>query len=186
MAVRTGGHSFDEEVSEAAVRPPRVPATSLARVRVSGNLSAIDREFIFRGRLTGTFEQPCDRCLEPARAAVDQDVTWLFEAAGETARVAGAAGEDAIEFEAGDVDERARYISGEEIDLGPHVWEEMVLAAPAKYYCRADCRGLCPKCGTNLNAGACECAAEEEETANTGLAALKELYPNLPSKPLEE
>ena len=183
-AARAGGHSFDEEVPEDELRPADAPQSTLTRVRAAGNLSAIATEFVFRGRLTGTYERECDRCLEPASEIVDQDVTWLFEPGADASHADDV--DEEGEIEGGEDEERARYFQGEEIDLSPHVWEEMVLAAPTKFYCHADCRGLCPQCGTNLNEGACDCAPEKETTGNTGLAALKELFPNLPSKPVEE
>ncbi len=180
-----GGHSFDEEVLEGDLRPSGAPDSALTSVRVAGTLSAIDTEYIFRGRLTGVFERPCDRCLEPASETVEQDVTWLFEPAM-NGREAGSAVEsdpdDGVEFDADDEGGRARYYDGDEIDLAPHVWEELLLAAPSKFYCQADCRGLCPSCGKNLNEGQCDCAPESQQVGNTKLAGLRDLFPNLPSK----
>jgi uncharacterized metal-binding protein YceD (DUF177 family) len=179
---KTGGHSFDEEVLEADLRPPGAPESSLTSVRVDGTLTAIDTEFMFRGRIRGVFERPCDRCLEPASESVEQSVTWLFEPSTE-AQLSSKL--DDVELDAGgeiDDGERARYYQGDEIDLALHVWEEMVLAAPTKFYCQADCRGLCPNCGKNLNDGACGCAPETQPVGNSGLAGLKDLFPNLPSK----
>jgi uncharacterized metal-binding protein YceD (DUF177 family) len=187
-ASQAGGHSFDEEVAEHDLRPTGASESALAGVRVAGTLTAVDTEYMFRGRLTGVFERPCDRCLEPARETVDQDVTWLFEPRSVTPNDdARAAEEDSEgEFEKDEDGERARYYQGDDLDLAPHVWEEMLLAAPSKFYCSADCRGLCPNCGANLNVGECSCAPEPEVVRNSGLAALKDMFPNLPSKPVEE
>jgi uncharacterized protein len=44
-----------------------------------------------------------------------------------------------------------------EVDLTPAVREKMILAAPRYVVCRDDCRGLCPRCGHDLNAGPCGC-----------------------------
>ena len=35
-----------------------------------------------------------------------------------------------------------------------------VLAVPMKNLCSEDCKGLCPKCGKNLNEGLCNCNEE--------------------------
>jgi uncharacterized protein len=45
-----------------------------------------------------------------------------------------------------------------ELDLRPAVREQWLLAVPAFVQCRDDCKGLCPTCGTDLNAGECDCA----------------------------
>jgi uncharacterized protein len=173
-------------VPEDEVRPNDVPQTSLTQVRVAGNLSAVSTEFVFRGRIIGEYERECDRCLEPAHETVEQEVTWLFEPGTDTPQAAPDVEDEEGELEGGEDEERARYYHGEEIDLAPHVWEEVVLATPTKFYCRDDCRGLCPRCGKNLNAGACDCAPEKETNGNSGLAALKDMFPDLPSKPVEE
>jgi uncharacterized protein len=43
------------------------------------------------------------------------------------------------------------------VDVTPAVREELSLAAPRYLECRPDCRGLCPRCGYDLNAGPCDC-----------------------------
>ena len=40
--------------------------------------------------------------------------------------------------------------------------DELILAAPRYLQCRDDCRGLCPRCGQDLNAGPCGCAPEPD------------------------
>lgn len=45
------------------------------------------------------------------------------------------------------------------IDLKEDVRQSLFLSVPAKSLCRADCQGLCPQCGKNLNEGPCSCAA---------------------------
>ncbi|MCU0651778.1 MAG: DUF177 domain-containing protein [Candidatus Omnitrophica bacterium] len=43
------------------------------------------------------------------------------------------------------------------IDLNPEIREEIILDYPVKPLCRNDCKGLCPKCGANLNEKKCNC-----------------------------
>lgn len=42
------------------------------------------------------------------------------------------------------------------LDLNPDIREEIILDYPLKPLCRIDCKGLCPKCGKNLNEGNCD------------------------------
>jgi uncharacterized protein len=44
-----------------------------------------------------------------------------------------------------------------QIDLGPMVREEVLLAIPDAPLCRPDCPGLCPSCGAELADGPCGC-----------------------------
>jgi len=44
-----------------------------------------------------------------------------------------------------------------EIDLTPGIRQDIILEYPIKPLCRPDCKGLCPRCGRNLNEGKCSC-----------------------------
>jgi uncharacterized protein len=43
------------------------------------------------------------------------------------------------------------------IDFDPEIRDQLILGYPVKPLCRQDCRGLCPKCGKDLNQGSCDC-----------------------------
>jgi len=42
------------------------------------------------------------------------------------------------------------------------VWEDIVLSMPPKLLCAPDCKGLCQRCGRNLNEGPCECKPDTD------------------------
>ncbi|MGD0336505.1 MAG: DUF177 domain-containing protein [Candidatus Omnitrophota bacterium] len=46
-----------------------------------------------------------------------------------------------------------------EIILDPDIREEIILDYPIKPLCSDSCKGLCPKCGANLNEGGCTCGS---------------------------
>lgn len=72
----------------------------------------------------------------------------------------------------GDTDQSV--YSGEEIDIGELVREAIILSEPLKALCSEDCKGLCPKCGVNLNQTTCGC---DRFTVDPRLAALEKLLP---------
>ena len=43
------------------------------------------------------------------------------------------------------------------IDFNPDIRQEIILDYPIKSLCSSACKGLCPKCGKNLNEGKCNC-----------------------------
>ncbi len=47
------------------------------------------------------------------------------------------------------------------LELDPLVQSDISLELPTKLLCQEDCRGLCPKCGKNLNEGSCGCETKE-------------------------
>jgi len=64
------------------------------------------------------------------------------------------------------------YYDGDEIDFSEALQEQVVLAMPYRPLCREDCKGLCSKCGQDLNKSACQC---EQKPAEGPFAVLKNL-----------
>ena len=59
------------------------------------------------------------------------------------------------------------------IDLSKDVREYMILSIPMKRLCKEDCKGLCVKCGSDLNEKQCECADAEIDDRWKVLTELK-------------
>ena len=64
-----------------------------------------------------------------------------------------------------------RYYSEDYIDLSDDIKEGFILEIPARILCSDNCKGLCPRCGQNLNQGECDCRLESEEEAQTSKLA---------------
>ena len=104
---------------------------------------------------------------------------WKPEAAKKSRKESKAAERDAQDAENMEdinleVDENVVRISphGLEINVAHLAFEEFLLALPVKALCSEECKGLCPKCGHNLNAGPCACVNDEGDPR---LAALRNL-----------
>ena len=52
------------------------------------------------------------------------------------------------------------FLDGNEIDLEELLSTLFILDMDSKFLCSEDCKGLCPKCGKNLNSGSCGCGKE--------------------------
>ena len=94
-------------------------------------------------RLTGTVTADmrciCDRCGEE------------FDTVKQTALDA------TIVEEASDDDPELFVLEGDGIDLDEIVSTLFILDMETKFLCREDCKGLCSRCGKNLNLGPCGC-----------------------------
>jgi uncharacterized protein len=127
-----------------------------------------------RFRLMGTvqaqLELDCSRCLEPFRLPVDREFDLRYLPAGSTA-VEGT-GDDEEGREVEDDDVATTFYRDEHIDLGDLLREQFYLELPMKPLCRAECRGLCPHCGVNLNVETCACQPQWEDPRLAGLKAL--------------
>jgi uncharacterized protein len=62
------------------------------------------------------------------------------------------------------------------IDLSEDVRQTLMVSVPLKLLCRTDCRGLCPRCGKNLNVDSCSCAAEVNDSRWDALQSLKDKF----------
>lgn len=62
-------------------------------------------------------------------------------------------------------DENDDYIISKDgfIDADEALVEQILLELPLKHLCKDDCKGLCPKCGTDLNKGSCGCNLHEPD-----------------------
>jgi uncharacterized protein len=141
-SLRERAVSVDAEIGpDDPVWQPEDPRPA-GPVRVTGRLSAAGGDrFYWHGRIDGAVALECRRCLVDATAEVHDEVHLIFAEDG-----------DPDDPDVYSIDAAAR-----ELDLRQAVREHWVLDAPAYALCRPDCKGLCPACGADLNAAACDC-----------------------------
>lgn len=185
------GHFFEERASVASIQPPGTRGIAIREVFVSGRFTRMGGEFLFRGRLQGRFSEACFRCLSPAHVDIYLEVDWVYTESAESGfrELAQAMEMDSETDVSADANDDASHVfHGPEIDLGPQVWEELVFATPSRYLCREFCKGICPRCGVDLNKESCRCATSQVEplAGNSGLARLAELFPDLAGQQNEE
>jgi uncharacterized protein len=61
-------------------------------------------------------------------------------------------------------------LSDGKLDLLETATEFILINLPSVYLCDEDCKGLCPKCGKDLNHGECGCEHKEIDPRLAGLA----------------
>ena len=60
------------------------------------------------------------------------------------------------------------------LDIGEYVRTAVILELPSRFLCREECKGLCPKCGADLNAATCSCGDKEPDPRWDALKAFFE------------
>ena len=111
---------------------------------------------MMEGELSTTIHGLCDRCATP----FDREITFPINVVLVT-ELASEENEDEWVFP----------LEGDSADLDDIVRTVFVLNLDSKLLCKEDCRGLCPRCGKNLNDGPCNCQKELDPR----FAALKQL-----------
>lgn len=92
------------------------------------------------------YSASCARCLSP----VDGSFTLDLEKTVATRDLLG----DIDEFR---IDDYAIIEDGF-IDMDEQLREQLEVEFPIRILCKEDCKGLCRKCGKNLNEGECDCS----------------------------
>jgi len=98
-----------------------------------------------RGTIRSAAHLECVRCLKAFDLPIAIDLTVVADRAGGRGRGQLADGDDMM------------FHDGRQLDLRGEAREALLLELPITPHCRDDCRGLCPRCGADLNAGPCGC-----------------------------
>lgn len=124
---------------------------------LGGRATKMGRKVLVQARATVPLQGQCKRCLKPV--TLDEPVelirTWVPQDQVHEGERHRRGEETEASFDPETVDEES--YQGKEIDLSPAVREQVLLSVPASPLCREDCKGLCPKCGKDLNEGECGC-----------------------------
>lgn len=145
----------DVEPASISLDDPRLVPGSDIEVRLV--CASLSDGIVVDGLVTARFQGNCRRCLAPVLGELACRVRELYQVAL--------------------TDPDAFPIVNDQIDLSVMVRETVLLDLPDAPVCRADCAGLCPVCGIDLNSGSCSC---ETATPDSRWAALDALRDQLP------
>ena len=120
--------------------------TAVKALRI-GDMVEID------GDIETSVRLPCSRCLRPFEISLKPHFTLTYM------RRATDIIEDAEpkEVELSAEDMGIVYFQGEKINLKDTIQEQVIMEFPLRALCKQDCKGLCPRCGADLNEDPCDC-----------------------------
>jgi uncharacterized protein len=168
--VREEPFNWDETQSVSPESLDRPELLALSPVRWRGQVVFADPGYYLRAHLSYEATLGCNRCLKPIVEPVESDVELMILA--ERRHGSGAGGEHELREE----DMGIYHLEGEILETDPILIEQLQLNIPMKPLCEADCKGLCPVCGADRNAGACSCEESTVDPRWAGLAALKSRF----------
>jgi uncharacterized protein len=107
------------------------------------------------GRLKVDYLVKCSRCLKDVRSSLEVDLEEEFAREGQ-------------------IEDEDCYVYSDKVVLLDKVLKDnIILNLPTRHMCRVDCKGLCPKCGAELNTKRCSC---NEEEMDPRMEALKNFF----------
>ena len=114
-------------------------------VEVSGEIRCRKDVLELSAQVSGTFKTECARCLKELSFPLSFDFCETLAQDGESVT-----DKDSVII-----------FSGYVIDISDIVESNVLLNLSSKYVCSEDCKGICPKCGANLNETTCSCEDDE-------------------------
>src|SRR5258706_56498 len=137
----------------------------LGAVHLTGRIQREASDLEFAGDIETEAALNCSRCLESYGLPLTLHFSLLYTTSPDAAgRKERRVNEESVTL--------TRY-DGVRLDLKALLAEQIYLGLPLKPLCSDDCRGLCSRCGTNLNLGRCEC--QEKRIDDPRLQALQTL-----------
>ena len=166
-AIPAGALDYAPDVSQVGPLPVAGRADLIVEHRGHGESVADIR---LRAAYHGEFELLCARCVEPVPTSLKGYFDLIFRP------------------QAADADPGERSITPDETEIGYYeesglmledvVREQVLLSLPSRTLCKEDCKGLCPRCGQNLNLATCKC----DTTSDPRWNALASLASTIESK----
>ena len=133
-------------------------------------LSAVDGGVEVSGQVSAPFTGTCRRCGRPLAGEVVTDVREVY-------RPRSARERD------GEEDEETYELGADHLDLAPMVRDAILLDLPIAPLCQDECRGLCDRCGADLNVDPCDCIIERVDDRWAALDVLRQPPGTAPTSP---
>ena len=118
------------------------------------------RNLLIQGRMDLTILIPCGRCLEEVPVEFELDFEKKIDM-------------NLTEEERREALDECAYIHGYDLDVDELVYSEILVNWPLRVLCKEDCKGICSRCGANLNIQTCDC---DTTGLDPRMAAIKDIF----------
>ena len=157
----------DDWFSNVLAEAVGVDLKSSASGSLNASISMTEGNININGSVALHIKPECDRCLEVFDSEVSVKFHQVLAPLYQNKRQQKLLKQEDVELVTEDLD--FAYYEGDFFDLGDVIREQIVIAMPTKYLCNEDCKGLCQRCGKNLNEGSCDCHVDEVDPRWEGL-----------------
>lgn len=115
-----------------------------------------NKKLLIFGETEVVLTVPCGRCLQDVKVTIQLSIKK--------------------EYLLGEPDESvedAEYVTESSMDVDKIVYDEILVNWPMKVLCSENCKGICRKCGTNLNHKTCSC---DQAELDPRMAAIQDIF----------
>lgn len=157
--------SEDKEVSKQATTELKFFKSKLGRFPIIKSTpfeltftNEGNKRLLIHGKTEVTIAIPCGRCLEEVDRVFRIRIDKEFDLTGEDRERSM---------------EESEFMAGTNLDVDQLIFGEILVSWPMKVLCREDCKGICKRCGTNLNLAECQCQKTELDPR---MAAIQDIF----------
>ncbi len=125
------------------------------RANISVTLIKCEENVDITGEIDIVSHPSCDRCLNAYKEEQTIPFHILMSPLYESKQQENE--EEGLEKELIKEDFEFSFYEGDRVDLSEIVREQIYLAEPFKHVCKQSCKGICQRCGKDLNKGPCGC-----------------------------
>ena len=147
--------SLSEQIENTAGYPDVVCFSE--PVKIEGVLKNTGKEMLLNAMCCTEAEVLCSRCLASVKMPISFQIEETFYPAGYTEQKR---------------EKEAETFSDDQIDMSLIIERGILAGLPMKVVCTEQCKGLCSKCGKNLNEGPCNCDHTEFDPRLESLRSL--------------
>jgi uncharacterized protein len=159
-----------QDFPELAEMIKRGDCKFVAPIKASLRVIRIADRFEVKGDVQTAVRLPCGRCLKAVETSLKSHFTLTYTARPE--EMESFSEQNEIELRTEQINRI--YFQGEKINLRDAIQEQVIMAFPIRVLCSKTCKGLCPQCGADLNAGDCGCYSRSSDSK---FAVLKNFRP---------
>ncbi len=130
--IRDKAIEIEEEIPASSWELNSSDITFVNSILLKSKFSRVRDEIVVQTLVTTHRDVVCSRCLRQARQAVEQSFTKSYK------------------------DSEV----GECLEINADIREDILLNFPMQALCKRDCKGVCSRCGVDLNHQECNCQQE--------------------------
>lgn len=137
---------LDEAITVESVK-------TVSPLHASLKLRTLGSEVLVNGMLEGDVELLCSRCLNAYNMGVRSQINVVYEPSERINK------EERHKLKSDELD--IGFYKEDTLDTDEVLTEQLLLNIPMKPLCSPECKGICPKCGADLNVSGCKCSTSE-------------------------